>query len=148
MLKQGCHGCFRRFFGDEKRTLAIQKQKKRAKSDTSIIVACVKNKLLPQKAKCTINNIDLLKRLGASEHNWCTHLYPLPCHAFFSLPIFFLHPICYPRTTTLALPPRGNSDRGSHGGPSSPLPTTTVRAFVFVARRIQHFLSSSTRVEQ
>ena len=51
----------------------------------------------------------------------------------------------YPRTT-LALPPSSNSDPGSHSGPSFPLPTT-VRAFIFIARRIQHFLPSSTRVE-
>ena len=59
---------------------------------------------------------------------------------------FFLpRSIYYPRTT-LALSPSSNSDPGSHSGPSSPLPTT-VRAFIYVARRIRHFLSSSTRVE-
>ena len=59
--------------------------------------------------------------------------------------VFFLHPIHYP-CTTLALPPSSNSDAGSPSGPSSPLPTT-VRAFIFIASRIQHFLPSSTRVE-
>ena len=34
----------------------------------------------------------------------------------------------------------------TYGGPSSPL-STTVRVFVFIARRIQHFLPSSIRVE-
>ncbi|CAM9334454.1 unnamed protein product, partial [Laminaria digitata] len=34
----------------------------------------------------------------------------------------------------------------SHSGHSSSLPTT-VRAFIFIARRVQHFLPSSTRVE-
>ena len=58
---------------------------------------------------------------------------------------FFLHPVYFPRTT-LALPPSSTSDPGSQSGPSSPLPTT-VRAFVFIARRIQLFLPSSTRVE-
>ena len=56
-----------------------------------------------------------------------------------------LHPIYYPRTT-LALPPTSNSDPGSHSGRSSSLPTSA-RAFIFIARRIQHFLPSSTRVE-
>ena len=51
--------------------------------------------------------------------------------------VFFPHPIYYPRTT-LALPPSSNSDPGSHSGPSSPIPTT-LRAFIFIARRIQHF---------
>ena len=58
---------------------------------------------------------------------------------------YFLRPIYYPRTTR-ALPPSSNSDPWSDSGPSFPLPTT-VRAFNFVARRIQHFLPSSTRVE-
>ena len=65
------------------------------------------------------------------------------------------HPMAYSRyningmfhpRTTLALPPRSTSDPGSHNGFSSFLPTT-VRAFIFFARRIQHFLPSSTRVE-
>ena len=59
--------------------------------------------------------------------------------------IFFLHPIYYPRTN-LALPPSSNSDPGSHSRPSSSLPTSA-RAFIFIARRSQHFLPSSTRVE-
>ena len=57
----------------------------------------------------------------------------------------FFHSIYHPRTT-LALPPSSNSDPESHRGPSSLLPTK-VRAFIFIARRIQHFLPSSTRVE-
>ena len=57
----------------------------------------------------------------------------------------FFHPIPYPRVT-LALPPSSSSDPGSHSGPSSPLPTT-VRAFIFIATKIQHFLPSPTRVE-
>ena len=59
--------------------------------------------------------------------------------------IFFLHPIYHPRTI-LALPPSSNSDPGSHSGPSSSLPTSA-RAYIFTARRIEHFLPSSTRVE-
>ena len=39
-----------------------------------------------------------------------------------------------------------NSDPGSQSRLFSPLPTT-VRAFIFIARRVQHFLPSSTRVE-
>ena len=58
--------------------------------------------------------------------------------------IFFLHPIYCPRTT-LVLPP-SYSDPGSHSGPSSPLPTSA-RVFIFIARKSQHFLPSSTRVE-
>ena len=55
------------------------------------------------------------------------------------------HPIYYPRTT-LALPPRSNSDPGSGSGLFSPLPTT-VRTLIFIARIILHFLPSSARVE-
>ena len=36
---------------------------------------------------------------------------------------------------TLALPPSSNSDPGSHSGASSPIPTT-MRAFIFIARRL------------
>ena len=39
-----------------------------------------------------------------------------------------------------------NSDPGSQSKPFSPLPTT-VLACVFIARRVQHFLTSSTRVK-
>ena len=58
---------------------------------------------------------------------------------------FSLHPIFYPRTT-FTLPSSSNPDPGSHSGPSPPLPTT-VRAFIFISRRIQNILRSSTRVE-
>ena len=56
-----------------------------------------------------------------------------------------LHIIRFARNT-LALPPSSNSDPESHSGPSSPL-STSVRAvvFLFIARRTQHFLPSSTR---
>ena len=57
----------------------------------------------------------------------------------------FLHLIYYP-CTNLVLPLISNADPESHSGPSSPLPTT-VRAFIFIAIKIQHFLPSSTRVE-
>ena len=59
--------------------------------------------------------------------------------------IFLHHPIYYP-CTTFAIPLSSNSDPGSHRGPFSPLPTT-VRAFIFIAGRFQHFIPSSTRVE-
>ena len=59
---------------------------------------------------------------------------------------FFLHPTVYYPRTTLALPPSSNSDPGSHSGPTSSLPTLA-RAFIFIARRSQYFLPSSTRVE-
>ena len=65
--------------------------------------------------------------------------------SFFLPFFFFLNPIYYLRIT-LALPPSSRSDPGSHIGPSFPLPTT-VRAFIFIARNIQHFLPSSTRVK-
>ena len=58
---------------------------------------------------------------------------------------FFYHRIYDPRTT-IALPPRSNSDPGSHCGPSSPPPLRYVPSFFF-ARIIQHFLPSSTRVK-
>ena len=66
-------------------------------------------------------------------------------HIPFFATFFFLHPIYHPRTI-LALPPSSNSDPGSRIGPSSSLPTSA-RAFIFTARRIEHFLPSSTRVE-
>ena len=64
-----------------------------------------------------------------------------------SIPItFFFFSIPF---VTLALLSRSlpvtSSDPGSHSGPYSPLPTT-VRAFIFIARMIQHFLPSLTRV--
>ena len=59
---------------------------------------------------------------------------------------YFLYPIIYHPRTTLALLTSKNSNPGSHSGPSSSLPTS-VRAFIFIARRSQHFLPSSTRVE-
>ncbi|CAN0506122.1 unnamed protein product, partial [Laminaria digitata] len=63
--------------------------------------------------------------------------------SLFFTAFFFLHPIYYP-CLTLPLPPLRSGV--SHGGRFSPLPTT-VRAFIFIARRVQHFLPSSTRVE-
>ena len=57
----------------------------------------------------------------------------------FILAYFFSHPIYYPRTS-LALPPSSNSDSGSHCGPSFRLPTT-VRAFIFIARKNSSFSS-------
>ena len=62
---------------------------------------------------------------------------------FFSLSHFS------PSPSTLPLPPgSGNSDPGSRSGRSSPLPPLrTIRALLFIAGRIQHFLLSSTRVE-
>ena len=60
----------------------------------------------------------------------------------------FSHPIYYPRTT-LALPPSSSSItqiRGQLSRLFSPLPTT-VRAFIFIARIMHHFLPSSARVE-
>ena len=74
-----------------------------------------------------------VKSLGTSESR----------NTFSSLFLSF-HLLSY--RTTFALHGSGNSDPGSHGGPSSSLPTT-VRAFIFTARRIQHFLPSSTRVK-
>ena len=72
------------------------------------------------------------------------------CTTWYSYQVSFLFiPIYayYPRTTsTLALFSSSNSDPGSHSRPSSPLPTT-VRAFIFIARRSQHILSSSAGVE-
>ena len=41
---------------------------------------------------------------------------------------------------TLALAPSSNSDPGSHSGPFNPVPTT-IRAFISIARRRQHFSS-------
>ena len=73
-------------------------------------------------------------------------------HRGTSIPCFFLHPIC-PRSTTFSLSPSlppslpvVTQIRGPIAGPSSPLPTR-VRAFIFIARRIQHFVLSPTRVE-
>ena len=69
---------------------------------------------------------------------------PRPLKGATTLLFFFFIPFII--LASLALPPSSSSDPGSHSGPSSPLPTT-VRAFLFVARRIQRFLPSSTRVE-
>ena len=63
------------------------------------------------------------------------------CFSFFGHPIHYR----YPRTT-FAPPPSSNSDPRSHSGPFSPL-LTTVPTFIFIARRIQLFFPSSTRVE-
>ena len=103
--------------------------------------------------------LELRSTPGKNTHNprWYTHIsqltpiYVYPAQAVsVSLPpretFFFLHPIYYPRTT-LALPLSSNSDPWSHRGPSSPLPTPAVRAFIFIASRIQHLLPSSTWVE-
>ena len=58
----------------------------------------------------------------------------------------YFHPSDYPGIT-LALPASSNSDPGSHSGPFSPLPTSAIRAFFFIAGRVQHFLPSLTLVE-
>ena len=72
---------------------------------------------------------------------FCRFLGTLSSHSIFSR-----YPIYYPRTSLLALPSRSsNSDPGSHSGPSFPL-RTAVRSFLFIARRTQHFLPSSTLV--
>ena len=78
-------------------------------------------------------------------HVETTHTRSWSPNKFGVLPYDLFFCYCYPRTI-LALPPSSNSDPGSHSGPSSPLPTT-VHAFIFIARRSQHFLPSSTRVE-
>ena len=74
-----------------------------------------------------------------------------PTRPVFSVHVFISnHPIYYPRIT-FALRPSCNTDLGSHSGPSFPPPNYvyTGRAFVFIARRIKHFLRilSPTRVE-
>ncbi|CAM9565913.1 unnamed protein product, partial [Laminaria digitata] len=46
----------------------------------------------------------------------------------------------------LQLAPFRNSDPGSHSGRSSPSPLRCMPS-CFIARRVQHFLASSTRVE-
>ena len=59
---------------------------------------------------------------------------------------FYFRPIHYPRSA-LALPsPSSNPDPGSHSGASSPSPLRYASSF-FIARVVQHFLPSSTRVE-
>ena len=62
---------------------------------------------------------------------------------FASLFIYFFI-VCVPfiilALLSCSLPVVRSSDPGSHSGPSSPLPTT-VRTFVFLARRIQLFSS-------
>ena len=68
-----------------------------------------------------------------------------PHSQYFSNYFFFI-PFIILALLSPSLPPSSNSDPGSQSGRSSPLPTT-VRAFLFIARNIQHFLPSSTRVE-
>ena len=62
----------------------------------------------------------------------------------------FLFPIAHTTfAILLQLPPFLSSDLRTYiirAGTSPPLPST-VRAFILIARRIQHFLPSSTRVE-
>ena len=60
---------------------------------------------------------------------------------------FFCHPVYYPRTI-LALPPRIDSDPGSHIEPVSPLPTAA-HAFIFLSREEISMFSSlvDSRVE-
>ena len=58
--------------------------------------------------------------------------------------------MCYPRTITLVLPPRSISDPECITSRPPRPPLRKVRAFVFIifiARRIQHFLLSSTPFE-
>ena len=55
------------------------------------------------------------------------------------------HPIFFPQNS-LVLRPSSNSDPGSYSRPFFPL-RTTVRAFMFITRRIQRYLLSSTCVE-
>ena len=59
------------------------------------------------------------------------------------LPILFIILALLSRSSPGVTQIRGHM---SYSGPSSPLPTS-VLAFIFIARRIQHFLPSSTRVE-
>ena len=61
----------------------------------------------------------------------------------FSFSLFFFIPFIVLALLSRSLPVRDISCPGSHSGPSSPLPTT-VRAFIFIARIIQHFLPSWT----
>ena len=51
---------------------------------------------------------------------------------------YFFH-LFYCSLPTVAPPPKSKSDPGSHSGPSP-----TVRAFIFIATRIQHFFPSLT----
>ena len=60
--------------------------------------------------------------------------------SFLFIPLIILAPL------SRSLPVVSNSDPGSHSGPSASLPTSA-RAFIFISRRSQHFLPSSTRVE-
>ena len=59
-------------------------------------------------------------------------------------PLFFL-PISYVHPISPAPSLSGNSDPTSHSRHFPP--PTMAHAFVFIARRVQHFLFSSTRVE-
>ena len=75
---------------------------------------------------CLSNSLSVLLTCPA----YCTHLL---LYLFFLIPFIIL-------AITLALPPSSISDPGSHSRPSCPLPTT-VHAFIFIAKTIQHFLS-------
>ena len=88
---------------------------------------------------------------SAPPLRWSIHFKKTPTHFVFC---FFSssHLLSSRCRLSLALPPSSNSDPRSHiAGPSPPLPTTVhyrYIIFIFVARIIiQHFLSSSTRVE-
>ena len=101
---------------------------------------CIKNKQFV-KIFCLVNTKEWTNTKEISRKR----IVVLCVGAIYLCNNFFPHPICYPRTT-LALLPSSNSDPGSHSEPFSPLPTS-VRAFIFIARRIQHFLPASTRVK-
>ena len=60
-----------------------------------------------------------------------------------------LHSIYYPRSTSIRSRslPVATQIRGHIASPPPPSLPTKVRAFIFIARRIQHRLPLSTRVE-
>ena len=61
---------------------------------------------------------------------------------------FFTIPAYYPRTIILSRSLQVAAEiRGHIAGSPPPSPIRTVRAYIFIARRIQHFLPSSTRLE-
>ena len=73
---------------------------------------------------------------------------PSPRYSFFFFFFFSSHlQQCFFPLTSPELSPFYSSNPGSHSGHFSPVPAT-VRASIFVARIVQYFLPSSTRVER
>ena len=84
---------------------------------------------------------------GDAQHRADINLFQSICFFFPALSLCFAHPVYSCIVTALFLSPsRVNSAPGSLRRPFFPL-RPTLRADIFIARRVQHFLPSLTRIE-